>query len=565
MKFPQATQITPARARVVIQEISDASEPGLRFYILVIVSTMIAGFGLTMNSTAVIIGAMLVAPLMTPIFGIALALIRGDAHLLGRASQAEIAGVVAAIAMGFLLGLVYPSLEPTPEMISRTQPQLFDLMVAIFSGFAGAYALVDEKISPALPGVAIATAIVPPLANTGLCFAVGAYSGGIGSFLLFFSNFLSILLVASAVFWYFGMTGRYRDLGKDVVIRRFSLPVVGFFIVAVVLTNTLYKISLDRRLKSTITEVLIESLAQLPNKNFVRMAYQLEDDKIHVLAYVDSASVISPTQVSTIQNNLTQSLDRPVELFVQSNMARTVGALDSLNQVNAMNLNREFIDKNLHPRVVKSKQADTIIRNFIAQRPGITLLDTHMLQKDEKDILLASITGLIYPSPEAIREVESVLREKLEEPDLELIVRFAKYDLLSRDGRLRSELTGFVDLTAVQQEAVALVTNSLQNWFAEKSEFILVKTDYTEIDDELYFYLDVVGPHFFPVEKVQELHSLAMRNSDQKVNVFVIFSDNTVATVDGYESYTEFSHRIFEKMAPTLREDLKKMIEQSNL
>ncbi|MEN8808614.1 MAG: DUF389 domain-containing protein, partial [Desulfobacterales bacterium] len=172
MKFPKATQITPERAQLVVQEISDASEPGLRFYILVIVSTMIAGFGLTMNSTAVIIGAMLVAPLMTPIFGIALALIRGDARLLGRASQAEIAGVAAAIAMGFILGIIYPSLEPTPEMISRTQPQLFDLMVAIFSGFAGAYALVDEKISPALPGVAIATAIVPPLANTGLCFAV---------------------------------------------------------------------------------------------------------------------------------------------------------------------------------------------------------------------------------------------------------------------------------------------------------------------------------------------------------------------------------------------------------
>ena len=68
MKLPRKVQITPERARFVIREISDGSEPGLRFYILVVVSTMIAGFGLTMNSTAVIIGAMLVAPLMTPIF-----------------------------------------------------------------------------------------------------------------------------------------------------------------------------------------------------------------------------------------------------------------------------------------------------------------------------------------------------------------------------------------------------------------------------------------------------------------------------------------------------------------
>jgi uncharacterized hydrophobic protein (TIGR00271 family) len=565
MKFPQVTRITPERAQFVVQEISEASEPGLRFYILVIVSTMIAGFGLTMNSTAVIIGAMLVAPLMTPIFGMALALIRGDAHLLGKASQAEIAGVAAAVAMGFILGLVYPSLEPTPEMISRTQPQLFDLMVAIFSGFAGAYALVDEKISPALPGVAIATAIVPPLANTGLCFAVGAYAGGVGSFLLFFSNFLSILLVASMVFWFFGMTGQYHDLGKDVVIRRFSLPVLGFFIVAVVLSNTLYKISLDRHLKSTITEVLITSLAQLPNNNFVRMVYQHDDDKIHVLAHVDSASVISPTQVSRIQDNLAAQLQQPVELIVQSNVARTVGALDALNQVNAMNLDGDFINKDVHPRVIKSKQADTIIRNFIAERPGITLLQTQLLEKDKRDILLATITGLIYPSAEAVKEVESVLREKLEEPNLELIVRFQKYELLNRQGRHRGELTGFIELTEDQQADIEKIAEALDNWFAQQADYSFTGTDYTMIDEEFYFYLDVAGPHFFPIEKVQELQTAARQKSGQKVNVFVISSGETVATTEGYQPYEIFTHHILDKLAPSLKQELRKLIEQSHL
>ena len=565
MKFPQVTRITPERAQFVVQEISEASEPGLRFYILVIVSTMIAGFGLTMNSTAVIIGAMLVAPLMTPIFGMALALIRGDAHLLGKASQAEIAGVAAAVAMGFILGLVYRSLEQTPEMISRTQPQLFDLMVAIFSGFAGAYALVDEKISPALPGVAIATAIVPPLANTGLCFAVGAYAGGVGSFLLFFSNFLSILLVASIVFWFFGMTGKYHDLGKEVVIRRFSLPVLGFFIVAVVLSNTLYKISLDRHLKSTITEVLITSLAQLPNKNFVRMVYQHDDDKIHVLAHVDSASVISPTQVSRIQDNIAAQLQQQVELIVQSNVARTVGALDALNQVNAMNLDGNFINKDVHPRVIKSKQADTIIRNFIAERPGITLLQTQLLEKDKRDILLATITGLIYPSAEAVKEVESVLREKLEEPNLELILRFQKYELLNRKGRHRGELTGFIELTEDQQADIEKIAEALDNWFAQQADYSFTGTDYTMIDEEFYFYLDVAGPHFFPIEKVQELQTAARQKSGQKVNVFVISSGETVATTEGYQPYEIFTHHILDKLAPSLKQELRKLIEQSHL
>jgi uncharacterized hydrophobic protein (TIGR00271 family) len=189
MKHRFSLSISKERFDIVNDEIAAGSEPALRFYILVAVSTGIACFGLISNSTAVIIGAMLVAPLMTPIFGISFALVREDAVLLGRAVRAEVVGVVVAVAMGFVLGLMMPGLEATPEMLSRTRPNLFDLFVAILAGFAGSYALIDEKISPALPGVAIATAIVPPLANSGLCFSLGAIEGGISSFLLFLPIF----------------------------------------------------------------------------------------------------------------------------------------------------------------------------------------------------------------------------------------------------------------------------------------------------------------------------------------------------------------------------------------
>ncbi len=565
MKFPERTQITPERAQFVVEEISEGSEPGMRFYVLVVVSTMIAGFGLTMNSTAVIIGAMLVAPLMTPIFGIALALVRSDARLLGRASQAEIAGVAAAIGMGFILGMVYPSLEPTPEMISRTQPQLFDLMVAIFSGFAGAYALVDEKISPALPGVAIATAIVPPLANTGLCFSAGAYAGGVGSFLLFFSNFLSILLVASLVFWFFGMAGKYHGLDKKAVLKRFSLPVLGFFIVAIVLSNTLYKISLDRNLRRTITEVLIENLADLPYKNLVKMIYKQSDEKLHVLAYVDSANIMSPTQVSRIQDDLSEKLKKSVELMVQSNVARTVGALDAYNQVSQINLDGKFINKDLHPRVLKSKQADTIIRNYIAKKPGLTLLNTQLLQKDDKKIIFAALTGMIYPSSQNIQEVESLIREKLEEPTLELIVKFAKFDLLNRDGRVRTELTGFVDLNADQKTEVDKISSILEEWFLNESEFSLIGIEYSLIEDELYFFLNTTGPGVFPIDTVKELQKMVSEKSALKIKLHVIFEVDTVATTSGYKAYETFSRQIYNKLEPLFQQDLDRLIEQSNL
>ena len=353
----ESFQVTSERSRIVIEDISEGSEPGIRFYTMVVLSTMIAGFGLTMNSTAVIIGAMLVAPLMTPIFGMALALIRSDARLLGRAARAEIVGVFAAILMGLIIGKLYPALEPTPEMLSRTQPQLFDLLVAVFSGFAGAYALVDEKISPALPGVAIATAIVPPLANTGLCFAVGAYAGGVGSFLLFFSNFLSILLVASVVFGFFGMAGRYHELSRQVIIKRFALPITGFLLIALVLSHTLYQISKDRHIKSTIENVLIEELADLPSVSFDKMIYEVDDDEIQILTHAHTATVIPPTQVSKIQKRLSEELKQHTELIIRSNIAHTVAALDSMDQVKNTDLNGDFIQTDPHPRVLKTKKS----------------------------------------------------------------------------------------------------------------------------------------------------------------------------------------------------------------
>ncbi|MEX1299421.1 MAG: TIGR00341 family protein, partial [Desulfotignum sp.] len=330
--------VSRERADTVIQEITDGSEPGGRFYVLVIVSTMIAGLGLVNNSTAVIIGAMLVAPLMTPIFGISLALIRNDTRLFTRAVEAETAGVAAAIGMGFLLGIITPTLEPTPEMLSRTQPQLFDLLVAIFSGFAGAYALVDEKISPALPGVAIATAIVPPLANTGLCISVGAYAGAFGSFLLFFSNFLAILVVGAVVFLLFRMNRRHEEPDRKVLAKKFLLPVFGIVVITVVFSHALYRISHDRWLKKNIEEVLIEEMYDTPSLEYVDSIFQDDEDRIQVLASVFSVVTITPRHVALIQEALTKRLGKETELTIRATNSHSVSAPGSTSEVTERDL-----------------------------------------------------------------------------------------------------------------------------------------------------------------------------------------------------------------------------------
>ena len=204
-------KVSAHRAREIVREIAFSSRARGRFFVLLITASLIASFGLVANSIAVIIGAMLVSPLMTPIFGAALGMLRGNPRLLGRALWSEALGVVLAVGAAYLVGLPQLSfVDATPEMLARTQPNLLDLLVAIFAGFAGAYALLDERVSPALPGVAIATAIVPPLSTCGLCLALRAWSGAGGAMLLFLANFVSILLVAILTFWAGGLARRRR-------------------------------------------------------------------------------------------------------------------------------------------------------------------------------------------------------------------------------------------------------------------------------------------------------------------------------------------------------------------
>jgi uncharacterized hydrophobic protein (TIGR00271 family) len=246
----------------VINEVAQGSAPRARFYTMVAVSTLIASVGLVAGSTAVIIGAMLVAPLMTPIFGISLALVRGSTSNLGKAARAEVVGILVAVGLSLGFGLLPVAHSVTAPMLARSAPNLLDLLVAVLAGFAGAYSIVDEKSDPVLPGVAIATAIVPPLANVGLFVSLGRYAEATGSFLLFVANFLSILIVAAGVFVAAGMAPRRGGRTAADLAKRFSIAVAGFIVVATLLTSQLAKIVGHRRIEKTVRET-IESVEGL--------------------------------------------------------------------------------------------------------------------------------------------------------------------------------------------------------------------------------------------------------------------------------------------------------------
>lgn len=193
------------------------ARPDLDFFVLIGLSAMIAALGLLVNSPAVVIGAMLVAPLMSPIIGAGLAVVLGDARFLRLSLAAVIRGVLLAIFVGFLAGLLHMNQPSTAEILARTQPTLLDLGIALFSGMAGAYALCRSDAAGALPGVAIAAALVPPLATVGISLAAGDFVHALGALLLFVTNFVAISSATAFIFLLLGFRPQKLTKGRRIV------------------------------------------------------------------------------------------------------------------------------------------------------------------------------------------------------------------------------------------------------------------------------------------------------------------------------------------------------------
>jgi len=557
--------VSPKRYGIVLEDIRSGSEPQVRFYIMVAVSTMIAALGLIINSTAVIIGAMLVAPLMTPIFGIALALIRGNTILLGKALQAEIAGVALAVLMGFFLGYVYPALTATPEMIARTEPQLFDLLVAVFSGFAGAYAMLDEKISPALPGVAIATAIVPPLANAGLCFSAGAYGAGIGSFLLFFANFLSILLVASITFWLFGMAGSYHDLNRATLVKRFGLPIVGFVIVAAFLTNTLVKMSHNHQLNEMIQTTLEEEVENLPYVSLERKRFSKSNHTLYVVADMNSSTIITPTQVTRMQEKLEKNIGLETELVVRSNMAREISALGSMLHSKKQGLDGSLTTSSVNPLVQKTKLSETLIRDHLTDFLGYELVHVRVLNIYGKHSVIAAVAGFLPPGRDGIEELEAKLRIELQDPEVKLIIRFIETKLYDKTGNRRIEFSGLAKMTGEQEIAIETISNLLKKEIAVRPELSIAGINQTIIDNTYYFLVDVKGVGMFSPAQIAAIQDRIETQTGLNVKVHVYFQSEMVVTQDGATSYEEVARQVYQRQEKAFKSDVQKIIEASNL
>jgi uncharacterized hydrophobic protein (TIGR00271 family) len=291
-----------------------------RFFVLIVLSTLLAAFGLAANSVAVIIGAMLVAPLMTPILGTAASLLLANWRLLLGSLAVLFAGTIVAI--GTSMAVTWIGLQNVTtvyslpsEIIGRTQPSLIDLGVAIAAGLAGGYVLTHPRASSSLPGVAIAVALVPPLATVGILYQIGAPTEAWGALLLFLTNLIAIVLSAIVVMLVSGFVPEEIRL-EGVRGARIGLVVTVALLVAVAVPLTIHTVGVvqDQRFAQTVTSHVAE---WDPNATIEKLVADLQPGGRASVDLSVSTTSLGPQPSWKLADALSEETGRVVDVQVR--------------------------------------------------------------------------------------------------------------------------------------------------------------------------------------------------------------------------------------------------------
>ncbi|WP_338430256.1 DUF389 domain-containing protein [Synechococcus elongatus] len=289
------------------------------YLFLVVTSASVATLGLLANSVAVIIGAMLIAPVLQPLRGLALAGANGSLRLLKRAGLSLIVAIVVAITLSWFLGRLVALPEYGSEVLARTNPNLLDLGVAVVAGSVAAYASVKHNLSDAIAGTGIAVALMPPLATVGLTLAQGDWQASGGAMLLFLTNVVGIILAAIVTFKLMGVTRQKTSRGLYLSLFLTSL-------LSIPLGLSFWESLQNARLQRDLRDILLtETITVGRQVQLLGVSINWNRDPIEVQLQVRALRPVTPRQVDLVETFLENKLKRPVRLifFVSSSVEVT--------------------------------------------------------------------------------------------------------------------------------------------------------------------------------------------------------------------------------------------------
>jgi len=280
-----------------------------RYLFMTAMSGGIAILGLLLSSPAVVIGAMLLSPLMGPIMGLGFALAIWDYDWIKQSARSLSWGTVMAILLCALVVFFSPIQTITPEIAARTKPNLFDLGVAFFSALAGAYAMIRGR-EGTIVGVAIATALMPPLAVVGFGLATFNWTVFSGALLLYVTNLITIALTAWGMARLYGF--RTALSGKQTVFQNIAVLAV-FVALAIPLTLSLQSIAFETNAQRQVRAEILDNFDPRSRLGQVEMDFGTES--IHVDANVFTPQ-LEPDAEGDAERALTRILGRTVDLSI---------------------------------------------------------------------------------------------------------------------------------------------------------------------------------------------------------------------------------------------------------
>ena len=322
-------------AKTIEQISSGVTFHGANLWVLVF-AVFIASLGLNVNSTAVIIGAMLISPLMSPIVGMGLGIGISDLALLKRSIKNYLVATGISVLTATLYFLITPLTEAQSELLARTSPTLYDVLIALCGGAAGILALSTRGSGNVIPGVAIATALMPPLCTAGYGLAMGEPSFFFGAFYLYFINtvFITLTTFVGVRMLRFKQK-QFIDAARMVTVKRYIIGIVvltmlpAAYMTVQIIRQSVLENNSNRFVRNELafkgTQIISQKFdAQHKTLNIVAVgkiiskeeiakaekmleSYNLEDYKLHIIQGLQSDSLLLANQQYSYSSGNTQA------------------------------------------------------------------------------------------------------------------------------------------------------------------------------------------------------------------------------------------------------------------
>lgn len=307
-------KLDPKVREEVRNNVYQNNKVGIDYYLLSGLSAIIATLGLLINSPAVVIGGMLISPLFYPAITLSMAAVRGNTKKFEQSIYNLLKAVIIILVLSFLVSYLIPTNGITNEIASRTEPNLLHLFIALFSGAAGAVAIIYPRVSTSLVGILVAAALVPPLGVAG--FGIAQLDPQIiaGALLLFITNLLSIAFMGIVIFYLFGFVPKYSKVAHKVVRADLVWSAILLALIAIPLG---YAFAQSVQKEQQIIKVRDVISNELNSKNLtgvVDVSITKEKNTTTVKATANRLEIPNQQQYENIKNQLESYFEEEIKL-----------------------------------------------------------------------------------------------------------------------------------------------------------------------------------------------------------------------------------------------------------